>query len=177
MGLCVFSLPNSPVMIERMCTLSYYHHRTGSMNHEPLFRVRSWNNGMRCMSYYVLISDPIKVTNVPIFLMVWVTCSHFSKALAELCGYTAASIYYFNEFFVQSLIYLKILWLAQRKKRVGKEIWNKHHFRYYILRWEPKSKCLFISWWCVGILMITCCMTDSICRSKQGYDFSAQIFY
>ena len=32
MGLCVFSLPNSPVMIVRMCTLSY-HHQTGSMNH------------------------------------------------------------------------------------------------------------------------------------------------
>ena len=33
MGLCVFSLPNSPVMIVRMCTLSYHHHQTGSMNH------------------------------------------------------------------------------------------------------------------------------------------------
>ena len=55
MGLCVFSLPISPVMIVRMCTLSYYHHQTGSMNHLPLFRVRSWNNGMRCMSYYVLM--------------------------------------------------------------------------------------------------------------------------
>ena len=33
MGQCVFSLPNSPVMIVRMCTLSYYHHRIGSMNH------------------------------------------------------------------------------------------------------------------------------------------------
>ena len=31
--LCVFSLPNSPVMIVRMCTLSYDHHQTGSMNH------------------------------------------------------------------------------------------------------------------------------------------------
>ena len=28
MGLCVFSLPNSPVMIVRMCTLSNYHHQT-----------------------------------------------------------------------------------------------------------------------------------------------------
>ena len=56
MGLCVFSLPISPVMIVRMCTLSYYHHQTGSMNHQPLFRVRSWNNGMRCMSYYVLMN-------------------------------------------------------------------------------------------------------------------------
>ena len=33
MGLCVFSLPISAVMIVRMCTLSYYHHQTGSMNH------------------------------------------------------------------------------------------------------------------------------------------------
>ena len=32
MGLCVFSLPNSPVMVVRMCTLSYYHHQIGSMN-------------------------------------------------------------------------------------------------------------------------------------------------
>ena len=27
----------------------------GSMNYYPLFRVRSWNNGMRCMSLYILI--------------------------------------------------------------------------------------------------------------------------
>ena len=33
MGLCVFSLPNSSVMIVRMCTSSYYHHQIGSMNH------------------------------------------------------------------------------------------------------------------------------------------------
>ena len=32
MGLCVFCLPNSPAMIVRMRTLSYYHHQTGSMN-------------------------------------------------------------------------------------------------------------------------------------------------
>ena len=33
MGLYVFSLPNSPVMIVRVCTLSYYHHQIGSMTH------------------------------------------------------------------------------------------------------------------------------------------------
>ena len=33
MGLCVFSLPISPVMIVRMRTLSYYLNKTGSMNH------------------------------------------------------------------------------------------------------------------------------------------------
>ena len=59
MGLCVFSLPISLVMIERIYTLSYYHHQIGSMNYYPLFRVRSWNNGMRCMSLYI----PIKWTN------------------------------------------------------------------------------------------------------------------
>ena len=32
MGLSVFSLPNSRVMIVRMCTLSYYHHQIGSLN-------------------------------------------------------------------------------------------------------------------------------------------------
>ena len=55
MGLCVFILPISLVMIERIYTLSYYHHQMGSMNYYPLFRVRSWNNGMRCMSLYILL--------------------------------------------------------------------------------------------------------------------------
>ena len=41
---------------ENACTLSYYHHQMGSMTHLPLFRVRSWNNGMRCMSFNILIS-------------------------------------------------------------------------------------------------------------------------
>ena len=58
-GLCVFSLPISYVMIERIYiyTLSYYHHQIGSMNYYPLFRVRSRNNGMRCMSFYILIGS------------------------------------------------------------------------------------------------------------------------
>ena len=33
MGLCVISSPNSPVMIVRMCALSYYRHQIRSMNH------------------------------------------------------------------------------------------------------------------------------------------------
>ena len=53
MGLCVFSLRISLVMIERINTMSYYHHQIGSMNYYPLFRVRSWNNGMRCMSLFL----------------------------------------------------------------------------------------------------------------------------
>ena len=34
--------------------LSYYHHQFGSMNYYPSFRVRSWNNGVRCMSLCIL---------------------------------------------------------------------------------------------------------------------------
>ena len=54
MGLYVFSLPNSQWLREHIA-LSYYHHQIGSMNYYPLFRVRSWNNGMRCTSLYILI--------------------------------------------------------------------------------------------------------------------------
>ena len=41
---------------ENIYTLSYYHHQIGSMNYYPLFRVRSWNNGVRCMSLCILIT-------------------------------------------------------------------------------------------------------------------------
>ena len=40
---------------ENIYTLSYYHHQIGSMNYYPLFRVWSLNNGVRCMSFYILI--------------------------------------------------------------------------------------------------------------------------
>ena len=40
---------------ESIYTLSYYHHRIRSMNYYPLFRVRSWNNGVRCLSFSILI--------------------------------------------------------------------------------------------------------------------------
>ena len=37
------------------CTLSYYHHKIGIMNNLSLFRVRSCNNYVHCMSFCVLI--------------------------------------------------------------------------------------------------------------------------
>ena len=40
--------------------LSYYHHQIGSMKYFPLFRFRSWNNGMRCMSFYILVMSFVK---------------------------------------------------------------------------------------------------------------------
>ena len=45
---------------ENTCTWSFYHHQIGSMTHLPLSKVRSWNNGMRCMSFYI----PMKSLNV-----------------------------------------------------------------------------------------------------------------
>ena len=39
--------------LENIYTLSYYHHQIGSMSYYPLVRVRSWNNAVRCMSFYI----------------------------------------------------------------------------------------------------------------------------
>ena len=39
-----------------LCTLSYYNHQIGSVTHLPLSRVKSWNTGIRCMSFYILTS-------------------------------------------------------------------------------------------------------------------------
>ena len=47
---------------ENTCTRSYYHHQIRSMTHLQLFRVRSWNNGMCCMSFYILLKSNHDVT-------------------------------------------------------------------------------------------------------------------
>ena len=53
----VFSVyPISSWWLRKYIALSYYHYQIGSMNYYPLFRaMRSWNNGMRCMSLYILM--------------------------------------------------------------------------------------------------------------------------
>ena len=62
---------------ENIHNLSYYHHQIGSMNYYPLFGVRSWNNGMRCMSFYILIGpiwgrqDPGGPHVGPVNLAIW----------------------------------------------------------------------------------------------------------
>ena len=45
---------------DNIYTLSY--HQIGSMNYYLLFRVRSWNNGMPCMSFYILVSILWEIT-------------------------------------------------------------------------------------------------------------------
>ena len=53
---CVFSVYQFPCDDwENIYTLSHYHHQIGSMDYYPLFRVTSWNNGLRCMSFWILI--------------------------------------------------------------------------------------------------------------------------
>ena len=42
---------------ENIYTLSYYNHQIGNMNYHPLFRVRSWNNGVRFMSFYIITME------------------------------------------------------------------------------------------------------------------------
>ena len=53
-GAVCFQFTHSPCDDwESICTSSYYHHQIGSVNYYPLFRIRSWNNGLRCMSFYI----------------------------------------------------------------------------------------------------------------------------
>ena len=56
-GLCVFSLPISFMMIQRiymLCLISIITSEVWTITH---FRVRSWNNGMHCMSFYILMAS------------------------------------------------------------------------------------------------------------------------
>ena len=62
---------------ENIYTLSYYHHQIGSMNYYPLFRVRSWKNGMCFMCFYMLMMIS---TSDSIFLIHQVTIWHISSA-------------------------------------------------------------------------------------------------
>ena len=53
-GLCFRLTHFSCDDFDNMSTLSYFHPQIGSMNTEPLFRIRSLNNDMRSMSCYIL---------------------------------------------------------------------------------------------------------------------------
>ena len=50
------------------------------MNYYPLFRVRSWNNGVRCMSFYILM---VKITWINILLIIH-KCSKVALWLISL---------------------------------------------------------------------------------------------
>ena len=59
MGLWVFSVLNSRMMIvkiwEYVYSIYYHRHQIRSMAHLPLFKLRSWNNRMRYMSFNIII--------------------------------------------------------------------------------------------------------------------------
>ena len=56
MGLLCFQFTHFPCDYwENIYNLSYYHHQIRSVNYYPLLRVKSWNNGMRCMSFCILM--------------------------------------------------------------------------------------------------------------------------
>ena len=40
---------------ENTCTWSFYYNQIGSMTHLPLFRFRSWHNGIHCMPFCTLM--------------------------------------------------------------------------------------------------------------------------
>ena len=51
-------------------TLSYFHHQIGNMAHLPLFKTRSWNNGMRCMSFYIRMGKYDQYLDINIYIAV-----------------------------------------------------------------------------------------------------------
>ena len=53
-GAVCFHFTDLPCDWENIYSLSYYHHQIRSMHYYPLFRVRSCNNGVRCMSFCIL---------------------------------------------------------------------------------------------------------------------------
>ena len=87
--------PFSLVMIEKIYTLSYYHHQIGSMIYYPLFRVRSWNNGMRCMFLYILILIETEMPFWRHFPIIICTGSRLVRKLYHWCHWvtTLTTIY------------------------------------------------------------------------------------
>ena len=78
-AICFQFTPFSCDDCENIYTVSYYHHQIGSMNYYPLFRVRSWNNGVHCMSFYILI-------DITILLLVLKAASEEHSVIKMLYG-------------------------------------------------------------------------------------------
>ena len=87
---------------ENIYTLSYYHNQIGSMNHYPLFRVRSWNNGVRCMSFYILMRHFHDVTTE------WSRGTNSVAALYPCSPFIPPSTYWLNTVSGQINHYLQI---------------------------------------------------------------------
>ena len=127
---------------ENIYTLSYHHHQIGSMNYYPLFRVRSWNNGVRCMSFYILIMSvrQVQVSNVcsrqtPI--CIHIICDFHNKSSPDkaICHLT------YNESFIQQ--WGSPGWWETKKK----EAWTKQmlFYRQHVqMHFLQKNICILI---------------------------------
>ena len=62
-AVCIQLTPFSYDDCGNTCTLSYYHHQVTRMTHLPLFRFRSWNISMHCVSFYILINCTLERTS------------------------------------------------------------------------------------------------------------------
>ena len=56
-GLCDFSLPLPLWWLREYIYFVLLSSPIGSMNYYPLLRVRSWKNGVRCVSFYILMVE------------------------------------------------------------------------------------------------------------------------
>ena len=111
-GAVCFQFTHSPCDDwENIYTLFYHHHQMGSMNYYPLFKVRSWNNGVRCMSFYILMNLWYgRIASWDSLVLVV-----FAPNLA-LCHWNAASLHYHARYptedwhlaYMFSLVYFSI---------------------------------------------------------------------
>ena len=65
---------------ENTYTSSYHHHQSWSRNHLPLYvRVRLWNTGMRCISFYVLM-----ICRYGLFSYILQNCTSIKKVTRQI---------------------------------------------------------------------------------------------
>ena len=79
MGLCVFSWPIYLMMIMRICVLCLIIIIKLEVWPIAVFRFRSWNNGMRCMSVYIVIDLIHKSHCAPVI------CHRMHHFVTEMC--------------------------------------------------------------------------------------------
>ena len=94
---------------ENIYTLSYNHHQIGGMNYYPLFRVRSWNSGVRCMSFCILKNG---LQRVP-----WRHLNHIPHTSTKLCEDVVHTQQTKNHLFLNASIRAKHIWERPKDDR------------------------------------------------------------
>ena len=62
-----------------------YHHRIWSITHLPLFRDRSWNNGIHCMSFYIFMISEDTRQAIALLIMSEDTCQTIALLMMFVC--------------------------------------------------------------------------------------------